>query len=275
MTVAIAASLAHTSRVRTMLCEALVGREEDLETARASLDQAGQGAGSLLCVLGEAGVGKSRLAREVVSLARVRGFHVLFGRAVQAETPVPFRPFAEALLSHFRDDGPPEAVELGPFRPVLGRLIPEWRTQGTSAGEPVVVLAEALVRLLRAVAGSTGCLLVLEDMHWADPESIAVLQYFADALRSQPIVCLSTVRSEEWSPARALSHGLRASRTATVLELARLRDAEVERMAADCLRAPAAPPEAVALPQRLVRWASLPGRGAADRSGGGGRPRRG
>lgn len=231
--------------MRTILCEAVVGREEELDTARTSLVQAELGTGSLLSVLGEAGVGKSRLAREVVSLARGRGFCVLFGRAVQADTPVPFRPFAEALLSHFRDDGPPEAAELGPFRPVLGRLLPEWRIHDSAANEPVVVLAEALVRLLRFVAGSTGCLLVLEDMHWSDPESIAVLQYFADALRSEPIVCLMTVRSEEQSAARALSHGLRASRTATVLELAKLKDAEVERMAADCLRVPAAPPEAV------------------------------
>lgn len=108
--------------MRGVLCRELVGRDDDLDQARVILGQARSGAGALACVLGEAGVGKSRLAREAVALARVQGLHVLFGRAVRAETPVPFRPLAEALLSHFRHHGPPAAAELAPFRAVLGRL---------------------------------------------------------------------------------------------------------------------------------------------------------
>jgi DNA-binding CsgD family transcriptional regulator len=202
-------------------------------------------------------VGKSRLAREVSALARAEGFHVLFGRAVRAETPVPFRPLAGALLSHFRHHGPPTAEELGPYRPVLGRLLPEWhsaadpRAEGAS-GRPAVVLAEAVERLLGVVAGPVGCLVVLEDLQWADPETLAVVEYLADALTTERVVVLCTVRSEEPSPARSLAHALEASRSTAVFDLTRLGEAELERMAAACLEAPRAPKEVVDF---LCLWA--------------------
>jgi len=83
-----------------------------------------------------------------------------------------------------------------PFRPALGRLLPEWRTPGETTHEPPVVLAEGVVRLLTAVAGESAVLLVLEDLHWADQETLAVLEYLVDALRTQPVLCVATVRSE-------------------------------------------------------------------------------
>jgi DNA-binding CsgD family transcriptional regulator len=98
-----------------------------------------------------------------------------------------------------------------------------------------VVLAEGMVRLLTAVAGEAGVLLVLEDLHWADQETLAVLEYFADVLRTQPVLCVATVRSEEASAALRLAQGLRAARTATVLELGALAPDDLGRMTAACL----------------------------------------
>jgi hypothetical protein len=70
----------------------------------------------------------------------------------------------------------------------LGRLVPEWLlTEPVSVAESPVVLGEGLLRLLRVLAGKRGCLLVLEDLHWADPESLAVLEYLADNVATERI----------------------------------------------------------------------------------------
>ena len=191
-----------TRAVRGLLCRELIGRDQVLDTARTALAEAQRGAGGVVFVSGEAGVGKSRLVGEIVTAARDSGVQVLFGRGVQADVPVPFRPFSEALLSHFRNQGLPDLPGLSPFRPALGRLLPEWRTPGETTHEPPVVLAEGVVRLLTAVAGESAVLLVLEDLHWADQETLAVLEYLVDALRTQPVLCVGTVRSEEAEPRR-------------------------------------------------------------------------
>ncbi len=221
--------------MRGLLCRELIGRDQSLDTARSALADAGRGSGGVLLVSGEAGVGKSRLVRELVSAARDSGMQVLFGRAVQADVPIPFRPLAEAFLSHFRSQGVPDLPDLAPYRPALGRLLPEWRNPAEDTHEPLVVLAEGVVRLLTAVAGQAGALLVLEDMHWTDPETLAVLEYFADVLRTQPVMCVATVRSDEASPALRLAQGLNAARTATVLELDALEPHDLGLMTAACL----------------------------------------
>jgi DNA-binding CsgD family transcriptional regulator/tetratricopeptide (TPR) repeat protein len=221
--------------VRGLLCRELIGRDQVLDAALTALAAAERGAGGVVFVSGEAGVGKSRLVGEMVAAARESSMPVLFGRAVQADVPVPFRPFSEALLSHFRNQGLPDLPELLPFRPALGQLLPEWRTPGEATHEPLVVLAEGVVRLLTAVAGKSAALLVLEDLHWADPETLAVLEYFADVLRTQSVVCVATVRSQEASPALRLAQGLTAARTATVLEIDPLASDELGRMTAACL----------------------------------------
>lgn len=231
--------------MRKVLCGELIGRDEVLAAARAALADAGRAAGGVLFVSGEAGVGKSRLVSEVIATAREDGMHVLFGRAVQAETPVPFRAFSEALLTHFRSRDLPDRPGLAPFRPALGRLLPEWRIAGESTHEPMVVLAEGVVRLLTAVADRTAVVLVLEDLHWADEETLLVLEYLADALRTQPVLCVATVRTEETGPARRLVHGLLAARTATALELRGLALDELRRMTAACLDVDQVPEDVV------------------------------
>jgi len=212
----------------------------------AAVVAAREGHGSVGFLLGEAGVGKSRLADEIAARATDESLEVLTGRALDEQTPVPFRPFSEALVSAFRSSGPPLNPELRPFRGALGRLVPEWREDEASSAEASLLLvSEAVIRLLGAVATGSGCLLVLEDLQWSDPETLNVLEYLAHNLASEPVLCLATVRNDQPSGALALAQSLRARRTARTVELSRLSPTDTERMTAACLGVATVPRELV------------------------------
>jgi hypothetical protein len=95
-----------------------------------------------------------------------------------------------------------------------------------------------VVRLLRVVAGQDGCLLVLEDLHWADPESLEIFEYLADNIATEPVLCVGTFRTGEAGGALARARKLSARRAATIVDVDRLTDTEVVEMAAACLGEP-------------------------------------
>jgi DNA-binding CsgD family transcriptional regulator len=223
--------------VPQVLCPVLVGRDEEARQLRAALAGAEAGRGGAVFLTGEAGIGKSRLVREAVRAAAELGLTVLVGRAVAGGVPTPFRPFAEALTSAARGGRLSASAELDPFRPVLGRLVPEWRPpQGTPGEESPVFLGEAVLRLLRVLSPQAGGVLVLEDLHWADRETLALLEYLADNLAAERVLCVATLR-DEGGDAAALASALAARGSAAVLPLGRLDPAAMARMARACLDA--------------------------------------
>lgn len=240
----------------SVLCPVLTNRGPELAALGAAMDDAGRGHGGVALILGEAGVGKSRLAREIQAIAADNGVTALAGRAGRSESPEPFRPLAQALLGAFRADKPPDLGgplnDWGPFHDALGALVPGWGDQRASAaGEGTLVVGEAVLRLLRSAAGTGACLVVLEDLHWADPETLAVLEHLADNLGSEPVLCVATLRSDEVTPALAAAHWLRTRRAGLTIQLGRLDAAGTARMAEACLGV-AALPDGLAEP--LCTW---------------------
>jgi DNA-binding CsgD family transcriptional regulator/tetratricopeptide (TPR) repeat protein len=225
-----------TTPMAALLSQQVVGRSRELATLRGALDAAIDGRGRVVFLVGEAGIGKSRLALTTAGDATHRALTVLRGRAVQTTTPVAYRPVAEALCSAVRVAGTPDTVELAPFRAILGRLIPEWRVEAQGGGDDTVVaLAEAVLRFLRAVAGDRACLLVLEDLHWADPETLTIVEYLADNLISERVLCLATIRTEDRSPGLDLARSLAARRVGEIVELGRLSEDDMDAMVRACL----------------------------------------
>lgn len=218
----------------------VVGRDREVEALTEALERTRESRGGALFLTGEAGIGKSRLARYAAGQAFDAGMRVLKGRGTSIGPMVPFRPIAEALLGLFRGE-PPDDSALGPYKPVLGTLIPEWHDQ-RSTTESVVVLAEAVLRLLASVARKTPCLLVLEDLHDADAETLAVIEYLADNLEEQPVLLLATIRNDPGN-ALELIHRIVQRGAAAQLDLRRLTEDEVRRMAAACLDSEQVPDE--------------------------------
>ncbi|MGP4110361.1 helix-turn-helix transcriptional regulator [Streptomyces sp. 4N509B] len=232
-------------RVRTA---ELVGRESELGVLTAALREAREGRGTAVFVTGEPGIGKTRLAAQALDTARSLDMAVLRGRCATTGPAVPYRPLAEALLTLTRAGEAPPAEVLGPYLPVLGRLVPEWST-GADCDQSPIVLAEAVLRLAAARGRRHGCLhgclLFVDDLHDADPETLAVVEYLAANVAAQPVVVVATVRSTP-SAAFELANAVAQRREGALLPLERLNEADVHELAASSLGCPpAALPRAV------------------------------
>jgi predicted ATPase/DNA-binding CsgD family transcriptional regulator len=224
---------------------AVVGRDREIDGLRRLLAGARGGHGGAVFLVGEPGIGKSRLAATAASQAIDDGMAVLRGRVGAIGAMVAFRPFAEALLSLIRRGEMPATEGLGPYRQVLGRLVPEW-DDGTSheTSASPVLLGEAVLRLLALVGQDRGCLLVLEDLHGSDPETLAVIEYLLDNLDDQPIALVATLRSEPCT-AYDVARSSAQRGAAGLVELQPLTRDDVAELAAAWL-------EAGEVPERLA-----------------------
>ncbi|MFC4466375.1 helix-turn-helix transcriptional regulator [Streptomyces xiangluensis] len=208
----------------------LVGRGPELDLLTEAGRSAGEGRGSSVFVLGEPGIGKSRLVEEAAATAVRTGLRVLRGRAASAGRAVPLRPLAEAVFSGLRGEGAPADGDLGPYEPLLSRLC----GLAPQDGAPLVGYAEAVLRLLDVLGRTRGCVLMLEDLHDADADTLTIVDYLTDNLPGQRAVLLATLRGGP-GPALDLAEAAASRRAARTLRLARLGPAHTAELAARCL----------------------------------------
>lgn len=225
-----------------MLCPEVIGRDAEVEQLRRRVAglAGGGGEGGVVVLRGDAGSGKSRLAQETTAGLDVR---LLTGRSVPGESPVAYRPLAEAFLAAFRDRPLPRDPSLRGFEAQFARLVPGWGASAAADDSPIL-LGEAIVRLLAVLsedqdAADGPSVLVLDDLHWADAETIAVVEYLADALRDQPVLCIATSRPDERID--AMLDRLVRRDPAMVVEVGPLQRVDVDRMVAECLAATTPP----------------------------------
>ena len=130
-----------------MRCPIIVGREGLLSLLASAVRRLrAEGRGGALVLVGEAGVGKTRLAEHAREAAGKAGIVTVTGRALPEAADGSLRPVAEALLGLTRDRPAPEDEDLAPYAAVIASLVPHWRAPEWSAPEePVVVMAEAML----------------------------------------------------------------------------------------------------------------------------------
>jgi DNA-binding CsgD family transcriptional regulator len=177
-----------------------VGRERELGILREELRRAAAGAFRCVILVGEPGVGKTRLAGEV--LARYGAASIgLSARGHALGETASFGVWAEALESHLRGLSPAEVTaRAGGFVDDLAGLL---RSVAVVAGEapgrepPRARLLQGLAALLANLAARQRVIAVLDDLHWADPSSFVALRYLAHNLSSSPVLVLATARPYE------------------------------------------------------------------------------
>lgn len=169
----------------------MVGREKELAFLHRWLDRVtSTGASHTVLMEGEAGIGKSRVVAEVTAAAHDSGIEVRSGSAHEFERTRPFGTIADAL-GLVPSSSDPERAR------ITGLLLGEVRPSGTSwADGPNVqfLVSEAIVGLVEEMATAGPLMVVLEDMHWADPSTLGMVATLARRLVHLPLAMLVTFR---------------------------------------------------------------------------------
>ena len=160
----------------------LVGRERELAAAGALLDDLDRSRGGLLVLVGEAGIGKTRLAEEIVDVARVRGARAVWASAWQGDGVPPLWPWVQILR------------QLTGSAAALDQTQPE-----TPIASPAAHFAqlEAVSGHIVKAAAEHGLVVVIDDLHWADAASRRVLTFVASAVRDAACLLIATCRHDE------------------------------------------------------------------------------
>ncbi len=189
---------------RRLVSPTLVGRATELEAVAGALDSAAAGAPIHQLIAGEAGVGKSRLVLAATEMAISREMRVLQGGCADiGDGGVPYGPIVEALrtLARSLDAEELERV-LGPARPELARLVPSLSTAElvearTQTESHQARLLDAVLGFLQRLSETAPVLLVIEDLHWADPATRETLAFLIRHLRADRVVLVMTFRADE------------------------------------------------------------------------------
>lgn len=184
-----------------LVCPVVVGRTAERARFAEHLAHARDGRGQAVLLSGEAGVGKSAFTRQAIDAATAQGFRVLYGVTVESDGGLPYAPFVAAVRSGFRGiDRDRLGRVLSQTAPDLAQLFPELsKTTRSEPGSTIEQqrLSVAFQGLFSAFAREAPVLLVVEDLHWCDEASLALLHYLARELRDTRVLLLGTYRSDE------------------------------------------------------------------------------
>ncbi len=182
-----------------------VGRASELARLEAAYARAASGAGSLVLVVGEAGIGKSRLIDRFAAGVPPDCRVVRGGCLELTAGEMPYAPFVEAIRALVRAvPAERRPALLAPGRRDLERLLPELATrapdEAASGSEPDPLaqhrLFEVILGVVERLAGDGPVVLVVEDVQWADRASLDLIAFLARALRDEPVLIVTSVRPE-------------------------------------------------------------------------------
>ncbi|MDX1645558.1 MAG: AAA family ATPase [Longimicrobiales bacterium] len=179
-----------------------VGRKDALSTLVRIFDDVRAGTFSFALVSGEAGIGKTRLIREVERAARIEGFRCMSAEPVELERRIPLNPIIDALADI---DLAPHLDAVGePWRTVVGTMLPPGPHAESVQSLPPIDqknlsrrLLDAFSLLFRSISNERPTLFFLDDLQWADATTIAALQFYQRRWNESYFGVVATVRPAE------------------------------------------------------------------------------
>jgi len=234
-------------RVRLGSANAGVGEKKPSVVAALALERPRS---QCMVLMGESGIGKTRLAEETAREAQRHGWAVVWSHAYEQESAIPYRLWSEALRNLlaqglWQDEQNTRREPTQVYQP-LRALLPElheWWSEdegqslsGSYHHNPLspeqeqVRLREAVYELLTTISARTPLLMVLDDVQWADGSSCELLGYLARRLPGHPIVLLATCRENELSnnaTLRSLFSHMQREHAIEYLHVEPLTDAQI------------------------------------------------
>ncbi len=183
----------------------LVGRASAFRQLVRNFQQVQGGQPQAVLVVGEAGIGKTRLTSEWLAWARAQGADIMRGHVVEMGGRLPYQPLVEALRERLEAENAPEDLLEDVWLAELSRLLPELRVRYPDLSVPTEdeltakgQLFEAVARLFDALARRAPLVLLLDDVHWLDGASLDLLRYLGHSWKEHGsrVLLLGTVRSE-------------------------------------------------------------------------------
>jgi class 3 adenylate cyclase/tetratricopeptide (TPR) repeat protein len=186
-----------------------VGRAEELAALRQAVDRAVSGAGGVILIGGEAGLGKTRLVEEIAAVARTCGMFVVRGHCYDMEGAPPYTPFVEAIefgltvttRELFRS-------AMGDAGQEIARFVPKVRVAFPDLPRPVALpsdqarhyMFESVCDFFARAAAIRPMMLVLEDLHWADRSTTELLRSIARRVGDSALLLIGTYRDVDLGP---------------------------------------------------------------------------
>jgi DNA-binding CsgD family transcriptional regulator/tetratricopeptide (TPR) repeat protein len=228
---------------------ATVGRKVEQARLADRFAHAAEGRANVVLLIGDAGIGKTRLLEEAAGDAVHNGALVLRGRGSDIEGMPPYLLFREALVPYVRSA--PSALlrrQLGPGAAALGELFPDLKRRHLSLRaaplppeEARLRLFEAVGQFLRAIAAERPLVLLLDDLHWADPASLDLLGHVVCRQNLGRVLVAGACREGEVGANAALARvadRLNRDRLLTLMQLSPLSTGDIAKLAADLLSGP-------------------------------------
>ena len=209
-----------------------VGRSEEIAAIRAACDEALAGRSRLVMVVGEPGIGKTRLVEELASYAAVRGAQVCWGHSYEGEVGVAYLPFVEGFRAYVRNRSDEQlSTELATGGAEVATLVSELRQRfpDLPPSPPLegdaerMRLFDGVATFLAHASRADPIVLVLDDLHWADKPSLLLLQYLARNLRQDRVMIVGTYRDVDLDRQHPLADTIAALRREHLYERVLLR----------------------------------------------------
>jgi tetratricopeptide (TPR) repeat protein/KaiC/GvpD/RAD55 family RecA-like ATPase len=236
----------------------LIDRVEEMKLLKEAVDRTIQGEGGLVFLYGEAGIGKTRLARELRAYAHLRGMQVLYGRCpalFRMDGVPPYVLWREVIRDYLENSSPEQLYRVIGFYPAeVAKLVPELRQRLATIPQSFPIspeqeqnrLFEAVSQFITNISKETPLLVVLDDLQWTDPSSLLLLHYLARGVYRTPMLLLGAYRSTDIDskhPLTPILTELNRERLPQSVSLKRMSLNDISEMIKQMLEQDDVPPE--------------------------------